>query len=274
MRSKVALLGILGILCVALAGPAQVLAADNINITGSTTVLPIAQKAAEVFMKKYPTVNVTVAGTGSGDGIKAIIDGTADIGNSSREMKDKEMALAKEKGVTPREVTVALDCIVPVVNPANSVSNLTMDQLKEIYAGKVKNWKEVGGEDKPVVVVSRDSSSGTFEVWNEMVLKKERVRPDAQLQASNGAVAQAVAGNKYAIGYVGIGYLNPKVKALTVGGVTASADTARNKAYPVARGLYMYTGKEPAGQVKAFLDFVLSPEGQAIAKAEGFVPVK
>jgi phosphate transport system substrate-binding protein len=223
------------------------LAADNVSITGSTTVLPIAQKAAEIFMKKNPSVNVTVAGTGSGDGIKAIIDGTADIGDSSREMKGKEMAMAKEKGVAVKEFEVARDCIVPVVNPANPVGDLTMAQLKDIYAGKVKNWKDVGGQDKPVVVVSRDSSSGTFEVWNEMVLHKERVRPDAQLQASNGAVAQAVAGNKYAIGYVGIGYLNPRVKALTVGGVAASADTARNKTYPVARGLYMYTGKEPVG---------------------------
>ncbi|MBI5524081.1 MAG: phosphate ABC transporter substrate-binding protein [Desulfarculus sp.] len=257
-----------------LAGLPAWAAGDSVSITGSTTVLPVAQKAAEVFMKKNPQVNVTVAGTGSGDGIKAIIDRTCDIGNSSRQMKDKEQALAKEKGVDVKEFTVALDCIVPVVNPVNPVKDLSMAQLKEIYTGKIKNWKEVGGEDKPVVVVSRDSSSGTFEVWNEMVLKKERVRPDAQLQASNGAVAQAVAGNKYAIGYVGIGYLNPKVKALTVGGVMASPETARNKTYPVARGLYMYTCGEPQGQTKAYLDFVLSPEGQKLAQGEGFVPVK
>jgi phosphate transport system substrate-binding protein len=264
-------------MCTALAltlAAGQSLAADKVSITGSTTVLPIAQKAAEDFMKKHPGVDITVAGTGSGDGIKAIIDGTADIGDSSREMKDKEKALAKEKGVTAKEFMVALDCIVPVVNPANPVKDLTLAQLKEIYAGKVKKWKEVGGEDKPVVVVSRDSSSGTFEVWNELVLKGERVRPDAQLQASNGAVAQAVASNKYAVGYVGIGYLNKNLKALTVGGIPASAATAKDKTYPVARGLYMYTNGEPQGQVKAFLDFVLSAEGQKIAQAEGFVPVK
>ncbi|MCB2193774.1 MAG: phosphate ABC transporter substrate-binding protein, partial [Deltaproteobacteria bacterium] len=214
-------------------------------------------------------------GTGSGDGIKAVIDGTADIGDASRDMKKKEIKLAEEKGVSPKKFTVALDCIVPVVNPANPVKDLSLAQLKDIYTGKIKNWKAVGGMDKTIVVVSRDSSSGTFEVWNKRVLgKKARVRPDAQLQASNGAVAQAVAGNKYAIGYVGIGYLNPKLKGLTVGGVAASAKTAMDKSYPIARGLYMFTNGEPKGKVGNFIAFVMGDEGQKIAKEEGFVPVK
>jgi len=258
-----------------LMGGAAAQAGDSITITGSTTVLPIAQKAAEVYMKKNPGVRISVAGTGSGDGIKAVIDGTANIGDSSRDMKAKEIKLAKEKGVTPKKFTVALDCIVPVVNPVNPVKDLSLEQLKGIYTGKIKNWKDVGGNDKPIVVISRDSSSGTFEVWNKMVLgKKTRVRPDAQLQASNGAVAQAVAGNKYAIGYVGIGYLNDKLKGLTVGGVTASPKTAMDKSYPIARGLYMFTNGEPKGQTAKFIAFVMSDEGQKIAKAEGFVPVK
>ena len=240
-------------------------------MTGSTTVLPIAQKAAEVYMKKNPDVAISVAGTGSGDGIKAIIDGTADIGNASRDMKSKEVKLAESKGVKPVRHTVALDCIVPVVHPANPVKDLTLAQLKDIYTGKIKNWKEVGGGDKVVVVISRDSSSGTFEVWNHKVLGKERVRPDAQLQASNGAVAQAVAGNKYAIGYVGIGYLNDKLKGVSVDGVIASAKTAMDESYPVARALYMFTKGEPSGEIKKFLDFVKSAEGQELAEKEGFV---
>ncbi|RJX28661.1 MAG: phosphate ABC transporter substrate-binding protein [Desulfarculus sp.] len=268
-----------GLLAAALAGmlmvPTLSVAAGKINITGSTTVLPIAQKAAEVFMKQNPGLNISVAGSGSGDGIKAVIDGTAHIGDSSRDMKAKEIKLAQSKGVKPVKHTVALDCIVPVVNPSNPVSNLTLAQLHDIYAGKIKNWKQVGGVDKVVVVVSRDSSSGTFEVWNEHVLgKKSRVRPDAQMQASNGAVGQAVAGNKYAIGYVGIGYLNPKLKALTVNGVQASPKTALDKTYPIARGLYMFTNGQPQGEVKAFLDFVMGPSGQKIVAQEHFVPIK
>jgi len=251
-------------------GLSPALAVERLTITGSTTVLPIAQKAAEVFMKKYE-VNVSVAGTGSGDGIKSIIDGTAHIGNASRDMKDKEVELAKSKGVNPARHTVALDCIVPVVHPSNPVSDLTIDRLKDIYTGKVKNWKEVGGEDKPIVVISRDSSSGTFEVWNEKVLHKEKVRPDAQMQASNGAVAQAVAGNKFAIGYVGIGYLNPNLRGVKVNGIEASPATAKNMSYPVARALYMFTQGEPTGMAKTFIDFMQGPEGQKIAEEEGFV---
>ena len=243
----------------------------QITMTGSTTVLPIAQKAAETFMKMHSDVNISVSGTGSGDGVKSIIDGTADIGNASRDMKAKEKKLAESKGVKPVRHTVALDCIVPVIHPSNPVSDLTIEQLKAIYSGKVKNWKDVGGNDKPIAVISRDSSSGTFEVWNERVLEGEKVRPDAQLQASNGAVAQAVAGNKYAIGYVGIGYLNPNLKGLTVNGVTASGATAMDESYPVARALFMFTAGEPTGVVKDFLDFVKSPEGQKLAEEEGFV---
>lgn len=262
------------VMAISLLLPGGLLAQQRVSITGSTTVLPIAQKAAEEYMKKNPEIRISVAGSGSGDGIKAIMDGTADIGNSSRDMKDKELKAAKAKGITPVRHVVAYDCIVPVVHPQNKVSDLSLDQLKDIYTGKIKSWKEVGGEDKPVVVISRDSSSGTFEVWNHKVLKDQKVRQDAQLQASNGAVAQAVAGNKYAIGYVGIGYLNPKLKPVKVNGVEASAATARAGSFPVSRELYMFTAGEPKGAVKAFLDFVKGSVGQKIVEEEGFVPLR
>lgn len=262
------------VMAISLLLPGGLLAQQRVSITGSTTVLPIAQKAAEEYRKKNPEIRISVAGSGSGDGIKAIMDGTADIGNSSRDMKDKELKAAKAKGITPVRHVVAYDCIVPVVHPQNKVSDLSLDQLKDIYTGKIKSWKEVGGEDKPVVVISRDSSSGTFEVWNHKVLKDQKVRQDAQLQASNGAVAQAVAGNKYAIGYVGIGYLNPKLKPVKVNGVEASAATARAGSFPVSRELYMFTAGEPKGAVKAFLDFVKGSVGQKIVEEEGFVPLR
>jgi phosphate transport system substrate-binding protein len=150
---------------------------------------------------------------------------------------------------------------------------LTIDQLSQIYQGKIKNWKEVGGDDLQIVVVSRDSSSGTFETWGHLVLNNAKVTPRAQMQASSGAVVQAVSKNRYAISYVGIGYLNNSVKALTVNGVPASAKTALSKEYPVARPLYMYTNGQPEGVVADFIKFVLSPAGQKLVAKEGFIPL-
>ncbi|MBU2551499.1 MAG: phosphate ABC transporter substrate-binding protein [Proteobacteria bacterium] len=253
--------------------PNPVMAEDKISLTGSTTVLPIAQKAAEDYMKMHKDMNISVAGTGSGDGIKAIIDGMADIGNSSREIKGKEFEAAKAKGVTLVPHTVAMDCIVPIVHPSNPVSGATKDQLKGIFNGSISNWKEIGGEDKPIVVVSRDSSSGTFGAWGEMVLHKDRLRQDAQMQASNGAVLQTVAGNKYAIGYVGLGYVKSSIKPLTVNGVMAGVATAKDKSYPISRALFMITNGEPKGASKDFLSFVMGAEGQKIVAEEGFIPL-
>ncbi len=248
--------------------------AENLEIKGSTTVLPIAQKAAEAFMKVYPDVNVSVSGGGSGNGIKAIIDGTTDIADASRFIKDKEVKLAVEKGVYPVPFGVAYDCIVPVVHPSNPVANLTKDQLKAIYQGKIKNWKELGGPDKKVVVISRDTSSGTYEVWEKIIMKKERVYPGALLQASNGAVAQSVAKNSYAIGYVGISYLNKDLKALTVNNVEASAENAMSGSYPVSRILYMFTKGWPTGTTLKFINFVMHPaKGQKIVAEAGYVPL-
>jgi phosphate transport system substrate-binding protein len=248
--------------------------AENVVIKGSTTVLPIAQAALEAYMKVHPGVNISLSGGGSGDGIKALIDKSTDIANSSREIKDKEITLAKERGVNPIAHTIAIDAIVPIVHPKNKVQGLTTDQLSQIYQGKITNWKEVGGDNLTIIVVSRDSSSGTFESWGHLVLSNARVTPKAQLQASNGAVVQAVSKNRYAVGYIGLGYLNTSVKALTVNGITASAKTALSKEYPVARPLYMYTNGQPTGEVAKFIKFILSPAGQQLVAKEGFVSLK
>jgi phosphate transport system substrate-binding protein len=245
--------------------------AENIVIKGSTTVLPIAQAALEAYMKANPGSNISLSGGGSGEGIKALIDKSTDIANSSREIKKPELELAKSKSVEPMETVVAIDAIVPIVNPKNPVKNLSLDQLSQIYQGNITNWKEVGGENLEIVVISRDSSSGTFEAWAEMVLNKAKVTPRAQLQASNGAIVQVVSKNKYALGYVGLGYLDKTVKALTVNGVMASEKTALSKEYPISRFLYMYTNGEPKGETAKFIKFVLSPAGQALVKKEGFV---
>ena len=247
--------------------------AENIVIKGSTTVLPIAQVTLEAYMKANPGVHISLSGGGSGEGIKALIDKSTDIANSSREIKDKEVELAKSKGVNPYATIIAIDAITPIVNPKNKVRNLTIDQLSQIYQGKITNWKDVGGDNLQIVVISRDSSSGTFEAWGEMVLNKAKVTPRAQMQASNGAIVQAVSKNRYAIGYIGLGYINKSIKALTVNSVQASAKTAISKEYPVARPLYMYTNGKPTGEAAKYVKFILSPAGQKLVAKEGFVPL-
>ncbi len=250
-------------------------AASEIAINGSTTVLPFAQSTAEAFMKSNPGVRISVSGGGSGNGAKALIDGMVQIASMSREMKAEEIETAKGKGINPVRHTVAVDCIVPIVHPSNPVKNLTAQQLQDIYAGKVTNWKEVGGPDKRIAVVGRDTSSGTYEVWEEKIMKKTPVTPRALIVASSGALVQTVAGNPLAIGYDSLGYVNPKlVKALSIDGVTGTPETARAKKIVTSRMLYMYTNGEPKGDVKKYLDFLVSADGQKYVAREGFVTLK
>jgi len=248
--------------------------AGSISINGSTTVLPIAQKVSEAFMKEHSDVSISVSGGGSGNGIKALIDGTTDVADSSRFIKDKEIKAAVEKGRYPVPFAVAYDCIVPVVHPGNPVDDITLEHLKGIYTGKIRNWKELGGPDMEIVVISRDTSSGTYEVWEEKVMNKERVYAGALLQASNGAVAQAVAKNNHAVGYVGFGYINKDLKGLTVNGVTGNEETTLNGRYPISRALFMFTQGWPQGDVLNFINYVLNPQkGQKYVKEAGFVPL-
>lgn len=248
--------------------------AGNIVIKGSTTVLPIAQKIAEEYMKEFPDLSISISGGGSGNGIKAIIDGTTDIADSSRFIKDKEVAMAVEKGTYPVPFAVAYDCIIPIVHGENSLKDISLDQLKAIYEGKISNWKELGGPDKKIVAISRDTSSGTYEVWEKKVMNKARVYPGALLQASNGAVVQAVANNKYAIGYIGLGYLVSSIKQLSVGNILGSVKTTLDGTYPISRPLFMFTKGWPTGDIVDFINYVLHPEkGQKLVKEVGYIPL-
>jgi len=245
----------------------------RVVIQGSTTVLPIAQRCAEVFMKKHPQTDISVRGGGSGTGIAGLIDGICDIAISSREIKSNEIDKAREKGINPIAWVIAKDGIAVIVHPANPVKGLTLNQIKDIYSGKISNWKEVGGSNGRIVVVSRDSASGTYTCFQKLVMQKERVRPDALLQTSNATVVGVVKRTKGAIGYVGLGYLNGEVKVLSVEGIEPQEEMVSKGIYPLVRPLFIYTKEKSKGIVKEFIDFVLGKEGQKIVREEGFIPV-
>lgn len=250
-------------------------AASELVITGSTTVLPIVQKALESYAQEKGAAAISLSGGGSGNGIKALVDNLANVAMSSRDIKESEVKLAQSHGVTPYRIAVAVDAIVPVVNNANPVKDLSLATLKAIYEGKIRNWKEVGGQSAPIVVVSRDSSSGTFETWEELVMKKARVTPRALLQASTGTVVQTVAKNVNAIGYIGLGYVDAQTKPLTIDGLKATADAAKTKKWPLSRELYFFTNGAPKADTKHFVDFMLdAKKGQKLVKETGFVPVR
>lgn len=247
----------------------------KVVIKGSTTVLPITMKAIEAFKSIKPEISISVEGSGSGNGIKAILDGTCDIANSSREMKPEEKAKAKSSNIKIKEITAAYDMIVPVIHPSNRIQNLTKEQLKQIFDGTITNWKQVGGDDMKIVVVSRDSSSGTYEYWNEDIMKKTDVRKDSLMQASNGAVINTVANNKKAIGYVGFGYLDSSVKGIDVNGIKADIKNGKTGKYPISRKLFMYVNeKNYSAETKTFINYILSKDGQKIVSEAGFIPLK
>lgn len=261
---------ILGMLTLGLAIPAY---AEKIVVEGSTTVLPIAQRAAEEFMNANPGSDISVRGGGSGVGITSIIEGTCDIADASRSMKDEELDKAVSRGRDPKANVVAMDGIAVIVNSANTVEGLSKAQVKAIYTGKVSDWSQVSGSEEKIVVVSRDSSSGTFEAFGELALDKEKVRPDAMMEASNQAVASVVAKTPGAIGYVGLAFLSG-VKVVKIDGVAASKETVLSKQYKFSRPLFMYTNGKPRGLVKEFIDFIMSDKGQKLVEEEGYVSIK
>ena len=252
--------------------------AQSISVKGSDTVLPLAQAEAEEFMNENSGKSVSVTGGGSGIGIAALIDGQVDIATASRQIDANETEAAKKNGINPVENVIAYDGITVVVNPANPVSSLTFDQLRGIYNGSISNWKDVGGTDAPIVVISRDSSSGTYKDFQKDVLLGDEYRPDALTQPATGGVVGEVSQNPSAIGYIGFAYLDNSVKALSLdkgtGSVAPTAEGILNGSYPLSRSLYFYTNGEPSGLTKEFIDFVLSEKGQNVVSTVGYIPLK
>lgn len=250
-------------------------AGDKITIDGSTTVGPIAKAFAEYYMKQNPGVNITVSESGSGNGAKSLINSVCDIADMSRFMKDKEFKAAVEKGVFPVAHVVALDGIAMIVHPSNPVGKITVDKVRDVYTGKIKNWKDLGGPDRKIVMISRDTNSGTYETFNKLVMKKEKIAEGTEYVGSNGAVRSRVQSTPAAVGYVGLGFLDKTVKGLTVNGIYPTLKTISTGTYPIARPLFMFTNGYPkmGSHIYRFVTLHLTKEGQKIVKRIGFVPV-
>jgi phosphate transport system substrate-binding protein len=269
--------------------PSSALAAqpqNSIQVKGSDTMVNLGQAWAERYMEENPGDFVAVTGGGSGTGFSSLISGTCEVAMSSRNIKQKEIALANARGVNPCEIKVALDGLAVVVNPKNSVGKLTVAQLADIFTGRTQNWKDLGGNNEKIVLLSREVNSGTHVYFKEHVLRKndpnakEEFAPTALMLSSSQAIADEVAGNPDAIGYYGMGYISDKQKPVWVAKDEKSeyeSPTIENVIsgkYPISRPLFIYTNGEPKGLVKKFVDFCLSKAGQEIVLKTDFVPVK
>jgi len=271
MRSIIIIFAILASVSAAVVGQ---------KIKGSDTCLPLSQKEAESFMKANSGSNVTVTGGGSGVGIAALIEGTTDIAQSSRAIKFDEKGKMQEGGKTVKEVTVAYDALAIVVHPQNKVTNLTREQLEGIFTGKIKNWKDVGGDDLGIIPYARETSSGTYDFIKEYVLLNKNYASGIMSMPATGAIIQSVSQTKGAVGYVGLAYLNANVKAIHVSFdkgktyVEPSVTNAKNNTYPIVRPLFYYYATKSEAVVKPFIDFVLSSTGQKIVEDIGFITIK
>ena len=254
---------------------------------GSDTIVNLALAWAEYYQSEHPDVRISVTGGGSGTGIAALINGTVDIANASRQIKTEEIEEAQSNGVDPVEFVISRDAIAVIVNPENPVNELTLQQISDIYSGKITNWREVGGEDRPIVRLSRETNSGTHVYFLETVLRlgekdnKTLFSRDALLLPSSEGIIAEVRQNPNALGYDGLGYVPHDLKMIAIaeqpGGeyVLPSIETVNNATYPIARDLYMYTAGEPTGIVRTYLEWIMtSDEAQGIVKELGFVPIK
>lgn len=262
-------------LITASAWPGKAPVSNSVHLRGSGAILPIAQAVAEAYMKEHPDRIITVTGGGSARGIKAVVDGTANIGMVSSNITGEASKQARERGIIFNKYTVAYDALVPVVNPRNPVSNLSMEQLKKIYSGEVANWKQVGGRDAPIVVVSLDVTSGSFEGWKNMVMGRESVLiPTACVFYQIVDARRHVAENINAIGYIALILLDGKIKAVSVNGIDANKQTLQRGAYPLTRTLNLYTTNAAPENVINFIKYFLDPEkGQQHVQKAGAIPV-
>ena len=252
---------------------------------GSDTIVNLALAWAEAYQTQHPEISISVTGGGSGTGIAALINNTVDIANASRQIKTEEIEKARENGTEPNEIVIARDAIAVIVNPENPVDRLTLQQVSAIYSGKIENWSEVGGEDRPVVRLSRETNSGTHVYFLEEVLRlgdpdnQTLFTPSTLLLPSSEGITAEVRQNPNAIGYDGLGYITEEEKVLAIARdanseyVYPSAETVNNGQYPIARDLYMYTNGEPQGDIQTYLEWILSPEAQQIVAELGFVPI-
>jgi len=262
-------------------------AAPSISVTnvGSDTMVNLALAWAEAYHELHPEVSISVTGGGSGTGIAALINGSTDIADASREMKEEEFQQAQAQGFTPVEHVVALDAIAVMVNPNNPVDQLSIPQISDLFTGRITNWQDVGGEDRPVILASRESNSGTYVYFLEKVVRRgdpnsdDLFSPEALLLPSSEIIGLEVSQNPNAIGYDGLGYVTPQQKTVKVARdeagpfVPPTVETAKEGSYPIARPLYMYTRGEPTGAIKEYLDWIMSGDGQTVVAELGFVPL-
>jgi len=241
----------------------------KIDIAGGTAHIPVMKEAAKRIMQKAPGIRITVAGGGSGVGVQKAGEGLADIGNTGRALTEAEVAKFGLKSFA-----FAIDGVAAVVNPKNPVGALTHQQVQDIFAGKITNWKQLGGHDAAIHLYTRDEASGTREVFWEIMLKKGAIAPGANVVASNGAMKTALAGDADAIGYVSIGHIDQTIKAPLLDGVAPTQDNAKSGKYPVLRKLYMNTKGAPQGIVASFISYIQGPEGAAITASDGYIPTK
>jgi phosphate transport system substrate-binding protein len=267
LRMLAATLAMLGVL--AITGCRASSASTRLTVTGSTTILPIAEVTAEDFEASHAGVRVLVSGVGSSAGIESVSQGSSDIGTSSRDLSPEE-----KKGLGLVDTPIAYDAIAVIVNPANKVTGLTTEQVRGIFSGRITNWKQVGGVDLPIGIVNRDEASGTREAFTKIVLKTAVFDPQAAVLPGTGQVRSVVAGTPGAVGYISVGFVNTEVRAVAIDGVAASPETVMNGRYPIRRLLHFLTKGQPRGLAKEYVDYVLSASVQnRTVKDAGFLPI-